>query len=473
MGLSPDGAKQSLDDHDSGKLLRKHGLWDRSKIRKMFRKGDLDASSEFPSTRHVRMGLPRPATFKRQNSEKRERLPPVDWKSPERRALSSSRNSAFASRRSSPPTPCHTMLQSVPCDDLTKEAQLESELESKWILNLSMHFRDRSDREKFFVTYADQPNRWRRVTVSCDYRDAEPGSLEMDLKELRCQRDKSLLIYESIRDSLPDIQFYDTVTNLKLQSSDGRLHVHVTEDVNEIIPYPQRRTVSHVLENSDSPIPPMEVRECDLEFDSHLSGFAYKVRYGGKDYIKKEIPGPDTVDEFLYEVNALHDLHDTESVIRLEAIVVDDSRQLVKGLLISYAERGALVDLPYDHKGQIAWEDRVRWASQAVRGMSQIHEGYVQGDFTLSNIVMDGENDAKIIDINRRGRPVGWEDLDDPDIAAWNPAGIVLKESSEYSPARGSARRGRGQRKNKAYWNAQQENVDFVREAPLISIVWY
>ena len=46
--------------------------------------------------------------------------------------------------------------------------------------------------------------------------------------------------------SLPDIQFYDTVTNLKLETKDDRLHVHVTEDVNEIIPYPPIHLVDHL-----------------------------------------------------------------------------------------------------------------------------------------------------------------------------------------------------------------------------------
>jgi serine/threonine protein kinase len=292
--------------------------------------------------------------------------------------------------------------------DVDARTQLEAELDSKWILNLSMHFRDKSDREKFFVTYAETPTRWRRVTVSCDYRNAEPGSLEMDLKELQYQRDKSIQIYESIRDSLPEIQFYNTVTNLKLETSEGRLHVHVTEDTNEIIPYPPKTSVEHILEDDD--FRPREIRESELVFDSHISGFVYKVRYCGKDYIKKEIPGPDTVDEFLYEINALHALIGSDSVIQLEAIVVDDQRETVKGLLISFAEQGALVDLLYDHKGEISWEDRIRWAQQAVQGLSEIHEeGYVQGDFTLSNIVVDSENNAKIIDINRRGCPVGWE----------------------------------------------------------------
>jgi hypothetical protein len=112
------------------------------------------------------------------------------------------------------------------------DAIIHEELEKTWILNLSMHFRDRSKREKFFVTYRERDHLWRRVTISLDYRDAPPNSLEMDLINTHYQREKSAKIYEAIRESLRDIQFYDTVTNLKLQTTDGRLHVHVVEDGN-------------------------------------------------------------------------------------------------------------------------------------------------------------------------------------------------------------------------------------------------
>lgn len=399
-------------------------------------------------TRRVGVSLPRAATFKRQNSERRDRLAPVD-PSP-RRAVSADRRPTQSTQRPNSPQPAVAARLSAPevqcCDqghvpepaldedreqeeeDEEKEEeepselipestavteatevpggdldeQLELELEKRWILNLSMHFRDKSEREKFFVTYAETPNRWRRVTVSCDYRGAPPDSLEQDLKELHYQRDKSARIYESIRESLPEIQFYDTVTNLKLQTSGGRLHVHVTEDVNEIIPYPAIIGVRHL----DTPLIP----ESHLTFDTHLSGFVYKVQLGNKPFIKKEIPGPDTVDEFLYEINALHDLQGSQSVIQLEGIIVDDRMQVVKGLLIGFAEQGALVDIIYERRGDIDWSRRERWAKQIVQGLCEIHEaGYVQGDFTLSNIVVDGNDNAKIIDINRRGCPVGWE----------------------------------------------------------------
>lgn len=403
-------------------------------------------------SRRVGVGLPRSTTFKRQNSERRDRLAPLE---PEHcRALSADRRPLSAQRTRSPPPavgprssapevqwlgPTHATTVDEPpetndeselhadwdpCPDVTTETReaeaevpvpapaqdtLEMELEQRWILNLSMHFRDRSEREKFFVTYAETPTRWRRVTISCDYRGASPDTLEQDLKELRYQRDKCARIYESIRESLPEIQFYDTVTNLKVETYDGRLHVHVTEDVNETIPYPPISSIGHLRGARCVP-------EHFLHFESHLSGFVYKVRLGQHAYIKKEIPGPDTVDEFLYEINALHALNGSPNVIRVEGIVVDERQEVVKGLLISYAEQGALVDILYEQRGEIAWVRRERWAKQIVQGLCEIHEsGYVQGDFTLSNIVVDADDNAHIIDINRRGCPVGWEP---PEIAA-------------------------------------------------------
>jgi serine/threonine protein kinase len=401
--------------------------------------------------------LSRQFTTKRQNSEKRERLLAIEPSATERRAVSAERRpramspgrcqsplSATSPSRSAPDisTPGHMrlpfadnhvesyfdtgalalenahhdypfkpppskdippMLEEAGEPEFLDDRDLQAELESTWILNLSMHFRDKSDREKFFVTYAQRPNRWCRVTISCDYRDAPPSSLESDLKSLKFQRDKNQRIYEAIRESLPDIDFYDTVTNLKLETEDGQLHVHVTEDTNEIIPYP---SVDFVEEGCRL------YRESELDFQSHLSGFVYKVRVGNQVLIKKEIPGPDTIDEFLYEIEVLNELRGSKSVIDFHGLVVDDDEKNIKGLLISFASLGALVDVIYDDKlsSSLAWNRRERWAYQIVQGLSEIHEaGFVQGDFTLSNIVIDSEDDAKIIDINRRGCPIGWE----------------------------------------------------------------
>ena len=413
-------------------------------------------------SRKVGVGIPRSTTFKRQEDEQRKNLIPVEPSIKEQRSLSKVRQRALSAQPTQPqllhsirtelsmPEDLRNAYSSIegrinatafaqlaeaqqeltlpqtsslppPQDPLSPDGEppmteasyndplddeIREELEKKWILNLSLHFRDKSPREKFFLTYAERPQRWRRVTVSCDYRDAPPDSLEQDLQSLHIQKDKSARIYESIRMSLPDIQFYDTVTNLKLETRDDRLHVHVTEDVNEIIHYPSIDLVED--------LPCDRYRESDLHFNEHMSGFVYKVNVGDHVWIKKEIPGPDSVDEFLYEVNALTELVGSRNVIKLEGLVISDEGKHIKGLLLSYAEQGALVDVIYDSKkgyiDRVSWPKRERWAKNIVQGLSEIHEaGFVQGDFTLSNIVIDENDEAKIIDINRRGCPVGWE----------------------------------------------------------------
>ncbi|KAL0944276.1 protein kinase domain-containing protein [Colletotrichum truncatum] len=413
-------------------------------------------------SRQVVPGLPRVQTFKRQQSERRNNLAPVEPSPAERRALSVDRRvqpSRTASQsqtfprasapdffqnasfevQSAPSVPASPIegrtdgslsqmvaqvaepaveeyqgpdiqsnsdAHSVTTSQSQYDAMIHEELETTWILNLSMHFRDKSKREKFFVTYRETPTLWRRVTISLDYRNAPDGSLEKDLLHNKSQRDKSSKIYEAIRDSLQDIQFYPSVTNLKLQTTDGRLHVHVVEDVNEIIQYPTVRQVQH--------LGCRRIKERDIEFDSHMSGFVYKVCVGGEVLIKKEIPGPDTIDEFLYEINALNRLRYSRNIIQFYGVVVDDDDEHVKGLLISYAVHGALIDVIYDNRQEselgLPWPIREKWARQIVQGLADIHEaGFVQGDFTLSNIVIDYDDDAKIIDINRRGCPMGWE----------------------------------------------------------------
>lgn len=174
----------------------------------------------------------------------------------------------------------------------------------------------------------------------------------------------------------------------------------------EIINFPSTKLVKH--------LGCRRVKEHELVFDSHMSGFVYKVLLDGQPLIKKEIPSPDTIEEFLYEINALSALEFSPNVIQFNGVVVDENDEFVKGLLISYAEQGALMDIIYDnckesHLG-IPWKAREKWAQQIVRGLADVHEsGFVQGDFTLSNVVIDEAGDAKIIDINRRGCPVRWE----------------------------------------------------------------
>ncbi|MCJ1313075.1 hypothetical protein MMC25_006752, partial [Agyrium rufum] len=200
-------------------------------------------------------------------------------------------------------------------------ADIQTEIDSRWILNRSMRFCDRLDREKFFMTYMETPTQWRRVTVTCDYRDAPPDSPESDLKKIQYQRHRSNRIYAEICDSLPEIQFYDTLTNLRLEMIDDRLHIHVSEDIGEAIDYPEINDFAHL----DVPCFPESV----VEFVSHVARSEYKVRIGDRFCFKRDIPDSDYVASFLDEVNALSSGSTECQEMRLYDDLVEDSISVV------------------------------------------------------------------------------------------------------------------------------------------------
>lgn len=344
--------------------------------------------------------------------------------------------------------------------ELRFDEQLREEMPRTWILTLSMHFRDSTRREKFFVTYMRAPNKWLRVSVSVDYSrpkvrppmtpegsdkmdveskstlevpnkqrsqsrhspksspprneadrlPPEAGSLEEDLTTLTYQRDKNFCIFKAVYHSLDEIRFFNTITNLKLETIDERLHIHVAEDANERIQYPP---VSNLYHLNFSQYGYLVVDESEVIFDAHLSGFVYRVSVRGKTCVKKEITSIDTVQEFIYEIEALAKLRQSPFVVNLVGIVRGGSADnpLIVGVLLEWARGGALNDFFYDNEDRdLTWNTKMTWIRQVVQGMSDIHEaGYVQGDCTLSNIVLDADENAKIVDINRRGCPIGWE----------------------------------------------------------------
>jgi hypothetical protein len=100
---------------------------------------------------------------------------------------------------------------------------------------------------------------------------------------------------EAPRESLDDVSYYDTVTDLRLETTRGdeegasQLHVHVQEDANEIVAYPHTASLDHIY----CPRFP----ESEIEMVSHVSGCNFRVRARPHKelLIRKHIPGPISV----------------------------------------------------------------------------------------------------------------------------------------------------------------------------------
>ena len=76
--------------------------------------------------------------------------------------------------------------------DDTLDEEITEDSNQKWILNLSMHFRDKSPRKSFLYTDAESADQWRQVGP-LDYEDPPIDSLEHDLSA------KSARAYEALQ----------------------------------------------------------------------------------------------------------------------------------------------------------------------------------------------------------------------------------------------------------------------------------
>ena len=293
------------------------------------------------------------------------------------------------------------------------------------LLNKSMHFKDRSYPDKFFLTYMDSASAWRKLTISCNFENLLANSMLINVKKLQYQRDKANFLLEILWGSLPSLRLCPTVTNLRLQELDGQLHVHVTEDSNEAIPYPRVSLVRFL------DIPWYTMR--DVEVIQHLGGFSSRVKIRGQsqDYVLAQVPSPMRVEDFLRELIYLYSLNGNPDIISLYGVVVesesDDRDGRVIARLVTFAARGALVDIVYDARQQdgISWELREKWTCQIVRGLAAFHgKGYVYGDFDMTSIHIDEHDNAQIGTNYTIGLPsVGWES---PEICLLQEAGLKI-----------------------------------------------
>jgi serine/threonine protein kinase len=274
-------------------------------------------------------------------------------------------------------------------------------MEKTWILNAYVVTEEQ--REKHFMLFVDEQNKWRRVSVSWSYKTVFPGSLEEKLQQEKQPRQRSATVYEAIRDIIQQItqdeRWCDTVTRLKLETGDnGQFDIAVNEDCNEAIPYPSLPVMEPTLEI---------FKESEVYFDSHVRDFIYIVSANNNMYTMKEIAGPDSVPNFLREMEALVLLRESKHVVSLEAIVVDETEQVIKGLLMT--RTGQTLREYIRKSGHTSYESSLGLMRQILQGLVDIHNAeIVYGNLTLDNIYIDDNNNIKLAEFRRSGCPIGW-----------------------------------------------------------------
>ncbi|KAK5202888.1 hypothetical protein LTR96_011358 [Exophiala xenobiotica] len=91
-----------------------------------------------------------------------------------------------------------------------------------WALNKSSRT---GDTEKLFVTFTEQYGCGHWLVITCQYRNVEPNSFEEQLMALPSAQARSAKIYANLHHLLPDIEFFEHVTHLNLQTIEGQVYV--------------------------------------------------------------------------------------------------------------------------------------------------------------------------------------------------------------------------------------------------------
>lgn len=196
---------------------------------------------------------------------------------------------------------------------------------------------------------------------------------------------------ENIRSKL-----YPTVTGLQFRTlREGQLTWTILEDTDEIAAFVP-------LENICTDIPKVNITA--LSAFRRLGGFAYLVNYLHEPYVFKFHGSPLQNDVFRAELFARLAIGNIPHVLGLTAIVTQenasDEKPYVAGMLMKYCSRGDLHFLLSRPESRLDWGRKTKWAAQITHGIMGIHQaGIIHGDLRCSNVVVDENDDAHIIDI--------------------------------------------------------------------------
>jgi tRNA A-37 threonylcarbamoyl transferase component Bud32 len=231
--------------------------------------------------------------------------------------------------------------------------------------------------------------------------------------------DKHPILGDALDEILPSINyFFPTVTQIVLKTVEGKLTTVITEDVDEIIPYPAiPQHLSHV-----STVPIAELRKLySLGMDVD------HVKWKGQRFAFKRIG--ESVEGTLRELTTLDKLRDSPYIIDLKAIVVNQDN-LIRGFLMPYMYPGSLEDvfLMVRKKQGIAkdsdeflidWKLKLTWARHITQGVVDLHAiGAYNGDLKPQNVVLGPAGQAILIDF----LPIGFSaEFAAPEVLAVDP----------------------------------------------------
>jgi Protein kinase domain len=265
--------------------------------------------------------------------------------------------------------------------------------------------------EKFVTVYTNPATCVRhRISVTYRFNDTHPPAIENQLLRSPGFQDedekKKVLEWLYSRELTPNSKkMWPRVTGLEFHTSASReLQWKYYEDIEE-----DRK--DEIIPCSDFPEHIPKIDSLELTDEEYEAFNLRIVVYNGRTCIVKLIY--DCGRSFRAELAARIKIGKALHISDMVGVVVCDSldgQQYIHGMLLEYYPNGDLrCVLRWSHP-PVEPRLKERWAVQIAHGISSIHAvGVVHSDIRCSNIVIDDDNNARIIDIsNRTAMMHGW-----------------------------------------------------------------
>jgi len=156
---------------------------------------------------------------------------------------------------------------------------------------------------------------------------------------------------------------------------------------------------------------------CKFTSRKRLTGPVFTVSNDGKTCILKAHEAAYQNHIFPTELNARIKLGSAAHVTKMVGVVTHDSSIdgtcYVHGIVLEHCSKGDLRSLLKNSDPPVELSRKYRWAAQIVHGLLTIHQaGLLHGDLRCQNVVVDGCDDAQLIDLtNGKGFTEGWNSV--------------------------------------------------------------
>ena len=264
------------------------------------------------------------------------------------------------------------------------------------------------------VTWYTNPitNARHQISVSYQFNETNASAIENELlrsPEYDLMTDKKNILEPLYTKELASNlhKLWPTITGLEVHTNNnGDLQWRYFEDKEEaLVLIPVGDIPEHIPRIDTSEL--KNVAKLDV-------GPIYTVWYRDQMYIVKVLQEACQNKVFRAEVEARIKIGKAPHIVGMVGVVTVkspiDSQLYVQGILLEYCVKGALKCLLKRSDPPVQRHLKERWAAQIAHGISIIHEaGVIHGDLRCENIVVDKDNNARIIDITDGwAYMVGW-----------------------------------------------------------------